>query len=85
MTEASQNFNRGRLGEKSRVLRIRQKGNTPQVIAYADRGNERLRSRYFHFVLGKNKKPNIAKTAVARELACFIWGMMSNHMDRVIR
>lgn len=85
LTEASQNFNRGRLGEKSRVLRIRQKGNTPQVIAYADRGNERLRSRYFHFVLGKNKKPNIAKTAVARELACFIWGMMSNHMDRVIR
>ena len=25
------------------------------------------------------KKINVAKTAVARELACFIWGMMTEH------
>ena len=47
------------------------------MIAYADKANERLRRRYYHLVLGKNKRSNVAKTAIARELACFIWGMMT--------
>jgi len=32
-------------------------------------------------VLGKSKKLNVAKTAIARELACFMWGMMTGHDD----
>jgi hypothetical protein len=28
-------------------------------------------------VLHSNKKANVAKTAVARELACFMWGMLT--------
>ncbi|RHT98700.1 transposase, partial [Lachnospiraceae bacterium AM26-1LB] len=31
-------------------------------------------------VLKDGKKYNIAKTAVARELACFIWGMMTDNI-----
>ena len=27
------------------------------------------------------KKKNVAVTAVARELACFIWGMMTDHIS----
>ena len=46
----------------------------------ADRANERLRRRYYHMVLGNNKKANVAKVAIARELACFIWGMMTGKM-----
>jgi hypothetical protein len=29
--------------------------------------------------LKNGKKANVAKTAVARELACFLWGMMTEN------
>ena len=80
LTEACQSYSRGRVGYKSKVLKARQTGNTPQVIAYADRANERLKRRYYKMVLNKNKKHNVAKTAIARELACFMWGMMTDHI-----
>lgn len=31
-------------------------------------------------VLGQNKRINVAKTAVARELPGFIWGMMTGNI-----
>ena len=77
LTEAAQSYSRGQVGCKSKALKQRQEGNPPAVIAYADKANERLRRRYYHLVLGKNKRSNVAKTAIARELACFIWGMMT--------
>ena len=80
LTEAAQCYTRGTVGYKSKELKKRQEGNPAQVIAYADKGNERLRRRYYKMVLGKGKKHNVAKTAVARELACFIWGMMTDHI-----
>ncbi len=33
-------------------------------------------------VLSQGKKANVAKTAVARELACFMWGMMTGNIAR---
>ena len=80
LTEASQCYSRGQIGYKSKALKARQDGNTPQVIAYADKANERLRRRYYKMVLSKCKKHNVAKTAIARELACFIWGMMTDNI-----
>ncbi len=80
LVESAQSYTRGKIGYKSRVLRSRQAGNSPQVINYADRANERLRRRYYKMVLKDGKKYNIAKTAVARELACFIWGMMTDNI-----
>ena len=81
LTEASQCYSRGQIGFKSKELKSRQAGNTPEAIAYADKANERLRRRYYKMVLEKNKKANVAKTAVARELACFMWWMMNDHIS----
>ena len=80
LTEAAQCYGRGQIGFKSQALKARQAGNTPQVIAYADKANERLRRRFYKMVLGKGKKHNVATTAIARELACFIWGMMTDNI-----
>ena len=81
LVEAAQSYGRGTAGYKSQALKKRQQGNPPAVIAYADRANERMRRKYYHMVLGNGKKPNVAKTAIARELSCFIWGMMTEHTD----
>ena len=78
--EAAKSYTRGKPGYKSKALKARQKGNPADIIAYADKANERLRRRYYQLVLGQNKKANVAKTAVARELACFIWGMMTDNI-----
>jgi transposase len=76
LVEAAHCMARGRIGYKSKVLRKRQEGNSPQVIAYADRANERLRRKYYHMIR-HGKKHSVAIVAIARELACFIWGMMN--------
>ena len=80
LIEASQGICKGRVGYKSRVLRARQAGNTAEVIAYADKGNVRLRKKYYKMIRG-GKKRNVAVVAVARELACFVWGMMTDNIS----
>lgn len=65
--------------QKSKALIERQKGCSPEVIAYADKANDRLRKMYLDISARKNK--NVAAAAVARELACFIWGMMTDHIS----
>jgi len=80
LVEAAQSIARGQVGFKSKALKERQTGNLPEVIAYADKANERLRRRYYRMVLRNNKKPNVAKTAIARELACFMWGMLTGRI-----
>ena len=79
LTESANCFNRGSVGKKSKALKARQAGNLPEVIAYADKGNERLRRRYIR--IATRSKANIAKIAVARELACFVWGMMTGNLS----
>ena len=81
LIESASCYNRGSVGKKSQLLKNRQSGNKPEVIAYADRGSERLRRKYLRLVLNNKKSGNVAKTAVARELACFIWGMMNGRID----
>ena len=80
LVEAAQCFNRGQIAKKSKSLAARQCGNSPRIIAYADKANERLRRRYVRMTLNRGKKHNVAKTAIARELACFIWGMMTDNI-----
>jgi transposase len=77
LIEAAQSYTRGTVGHKSIALKQRQQGNPPEVIAYADKANERLRRRFYKMTLNKGINRNVATTAVARELACFIWGMMT--------
>lgn len=80
LTEAAQCYGRGQIGYKSKQLKERQAGNSPKVIAYADKANERLRRKFYRMVLKNNKRHNVAVAAIARELACFVWGMMTGRI-----
>ena len=77
---ASSGICKGAVGHKSKELRARQNGNTAEVIAYADKANTRLRSRYYKFIR-HGKKRNVAVAAIARELACFVLGMMTDNIE----
>jgi transposase len=80
LVESAQGYTRGRIGHKSKALKRRQNGNISQVIAYADKANERLRRRFYAMTLRNGIKRNKATTAIARELACFVWGMMTGNV-----
>ncbi|MFA7126944.1 MAG: transposase [Bacilli bacterium] len=67
-------------GQKSKRLVARQKGNEAAVIAYADKANRRLRRVYNNLIL-RRVHNNKATVAVARELSCFIWGMMNDRIQ----
>lgn len=77
--EAAQIYNRGSVEKKSAILRARQNGNSSEVIAYADKANERMLRKYYRTAL--RSKHNIAKTAIARELAFFVLGMMTGNIS----
>ena len=79
LVEAAGSICKGAVGHKSKELRARQNGNTAEVIAYADKANTRLRSKYYRMIR-HGKKRNVAVAAVARELACFVWGMMTDNI-----
>ncbi len=75
LIEAGHCYGRGRVGLKTNTLKNKQQGNPAKVIAYADRANDRLKRKFFK--LAFKGSHNVAATAVARELACFVWGMMT--------
>jgi transposase len=59
----------------SKRLAARRRGQDASLIAYANKAGRRL-SKKFSRMIFRHKKPQIAVTAVARELAGFLWGMM---------
>ena len=68
---------RGNPYVKSKALKARQADQSGKVVAYADRAIKRLQKK-FEKMIHQGKARNIAIIAVARELACFIWGMENN-------
>ena len=80
LVEAARSICKGVIGYKSKALRSRQSGQSAEVIAYADKANTRLRSKYYRMIR-HGKKRNVAVAAVARELACFVWGMMTDNIS----
>lgn len=64
---------------KSKRLKSRQKGQNIEVIAYADKASERLKKKYDRLIQ-RNVPHNKAIVAIARELACFIWGMETGNI-----
>ena len=80
LIEAAGGICKGIVGHKSKALKARQKDNSAQVIAYADKANVRLRSRYYKLIR-HGKARNVAVAAIAIELACFIWGMMTDNIS----
>ena len=77
LVEAAQSYTKGQIGKKSVALKKRQAGMDSKIVAYADKCAERLKRKYVRIALHSNR--NIAKTAVVRELACFIWGLMTDN------
>ena len=80
LIEAAGGICKGMVGHKSKDLKARQNGNPTGVIVYADRANTRLRSRYYKLIR-QGKARNVAVAAIARELACFVWGMMTGNIS----
>jgi len=80
LTESAQGYTKGQIGYKSKALKARQRGNSPDVITYADKANERLRRKFYKLTLNNGVNRNKAKSAIARELACFMWGMMTGNI-----
>ena len=62
-------------------LQARRIGQPAEVIAYANKSMRRLQKKYLKLVIKRGKKSTVAVTAVARELAGFIWGAMNNKMS----
>ena len=80
LVESAGGICKGTIGRKTKALKARQNGNAADVIAYADRANIRLRSRYYKLIR-QGKARNVAVAAIARELACFVWGMMTDNIS----
>ncbi|MBE0537024.1 MAG: IS110 family transposase [Phycisphaerae bacterium] len=62
----------------SRDLEKRRQGQPQWAIDIADRAGQRLRKRYWHLV-NRGKMPCKATTAIARELAGFIWALFREY------
>jgi transposase len=75
LMEAAQHY-RHRPGTGT-ALRKRREGQPAQVIAIADKAQQRLHRRY-HRLVAPGVPANKAIVAVARELAGFIWAAMTH-------
>lgn len=80
LVEAANSYNKGTI-VKSKLVKSRQKEASPEVIDYADKGSERFKRKYPRLVV-RGVDKNKATTAVARELAGFVWGMMTENYTR---
>nr|WP_242963806.1 hypothetical protein [Eubacterium sp. An11] len=65
LIEAAKGICKGAIGHKSKELRARQSGQPAEVIAYADKANTRLCSKYYKMIR-HGKKKNVAVAAIAR-------------------
>ena len=65
-------------GKIRRILE-RQKGAPADIIAYADKAAKRIREK-MRSMENRGKHSNVASIAGARELSCFVWGMMTANM-----
>ncbi len=80
LVEAAQVLVRGTIGKKGKKVKSKQKDQEVKVIDYADKAVIRLQKKY-HRMIFRGVKRNIAITAVARELACFVWGIETGHIS----
>lgn len=80
LIEAAQSMSHSQIcGKKSLRLLARQNGMNPTIVAYADKATDRIK-RKRNSMIFRGVNTNKATTAAAREMACFIWGMMTNNI-----
>ncbi len=80
LIEATKGIKRSSLNNKSKKLKARQTGQSPEIIAYADKCRKRIKGKMNHLENYRGKNANVSTAAGARELACFIWGMMTENV-----
>lgn len=80
LVESSQVFSRGSIYIKTKNLKAKQRGQEQDIIDYCDKANAYMGKKY-HRLCAKGKNTNIAKTAVARNMACFVWGLMTENIS----
>jgi transposase len=81
LIEAAQSMSHSqKCGKKSLRLLTRQKDMNPLFITYADRAADRIKRKRSAMIF-RGVNVNKATTAAAREMACFIWGMMTDHIS----
>lgn len=81
LVECANALVRGTIGLKSKRVKARQKGQRSEVISYADQSVERLQRKYHHMIY-QGKPRNVAVTAIARKLGCFIWELETGKIHR---
>jgi transposase len=62
----------------SAYMAKRRKGQPSDVIAIADKAQQRLYKRYYRMKEGRRKHHNVVNVAVARELVGFIWSVLQH-------
>lgn len=80
MVEAVNACLRSRPGYKTKAIQSRQKGIKPEIVSYADKGSDRIIRKYGRLIRRGVPRAK-AVTACAREMACFVWGMMTGHIQ----
>lgn len=83
LTESSKAIYLSNQKKKSKTIKLRQQGKDPQIIGYADNGSKRIHDKMFTMRNYGGKSANVATTAGARELACFVWGMMTGNIFKI--
>ena len=73
LIEASWHYRRYKVVSKR--LAVRRRGQPAGIISYANKAGKRLSKKYSRLMFN-GKRSQVAVTAVARELAGFVWGMM---------
>ena len=79
MVEAAQSYSKGSIYQKSKVMKSKQTGQSQDIIDYCDRENLFMMRKYQR-LYARGKNSNVAKTAVARQLACSVWGIMTGNI-----
>ena len=82
LTESAKGYWRGRIGIKSATFKKLEKELPKEVTEYALKANTRLQRKFFNMTHVKGKNMNVAASACAREMACFVWGLITNHYDK---
>ena len=62
----------------SKALEARREGQSEETIVYAEKARNRLQSKFYKMIQ-RGKPKQVVVTSVARELAGFIWGVMTAH------
>lgn len=82
LTESAKGYWRGRIGIKSATFKKLEKELPKEVTEYALKANTRLQRKFFNMTHVKGKNMNVAASACAREMACFVWGLIMNHYEK---